>query len=106
MRVGLLERTARDEFGYAPRLKSAGSHSKGHLRRDDAPAGRKSGAGSFADENVIVKIPNICLPCNRIGKQVIRFAVAIKIGYSHHLPAPRKSWARRSADMEVVIHVP
>ena len=53
---------------------------KAHLRRDDAPAGRRYRAVRAADVNVIVQIPYRGLPRARIVKQVIRFAVAVKIG--------------------------
>ena len=33
-----------------------------------------------ADKNVVVKIPDHRLPRNEIGKQVIRSAIAVKVG--------------------------
>ena len=48
-------------------------------RRHDAPAGPQRGAVNVANENLVVKIPYHRLPRDRIVKQVIRFAVAVKI---------------------------
>ena len=45
-----------------------------------APAGWKSWAESAADKNVVVEIPDRCLASGRIVKQIIGFAVTVKVG--------------------------
>ena len=49
-------------------------------RRDDAPATPDSRTGGVANEQIIVQVPNRCLACAGIVKQVVGSAVAIEIG--------------------------
>jgi hypothetical protein len=50
------------------------------LRRDDARAGWDSRTGGVANQQIIVQVPNRCLACARIIKQIVGSAVAIEIG--------------------------
>jgi hypothetical protein len=53
---------------------------KDRSRRDDAPAGPDSRTGGVANEQIIVEVPNRCVACARIVKQIVGSAVAIEIG--------------------------
>jgi hypothetical protein len=55
----------------------------GQLRRDQAPARRKSWALRGADVNVVIQITDCCLATGRIVKQIIRVPVTVKVGGSH-----------------------
>src|SRR6266478_5319450 len=62
------------------------------LLPDQAPAGLKSRAVRGANENVIVHIPDRCLPRSSIVKQVVWLQVSVKIGRRHERPAGRNDW--------------
>ena len=71
-------------------------------RRDDAPAVPNSRTGSVAKELIIVQVPNRCLACAGIVKQMVGSLVAIEIGDSSHTAS---NWKRRAgclADAHVV----
>jgi len=65
----------RDALQTHPELESSD-----RSRRDHAPAGQDGRTGSVANEQIIVEVPNRCLACARIMKQVVGSSVAIEIG--------------------------
>src|SRR6266850_29636 len=66
---------------------------KSSLRRHNASAGRKTGTKQARASDVIIKIPYHRLSRASIKKEVIRMAVAIKVGHAHDGPADRKNGA-------------
>src|SRR2546428_5274127 len=50
-----------------------------HLLRDQTPAGRKSWTIRTADINIVIQIPDRCLACPGVVKQIIRFAVTVQV---------------------------
>src|SRR5439155_1320715 len=53
------------------------------LLPDQAPAGRHSRAKRAADENVVVHVPDRCLPHRGIVKHIVWLSVSVKVGYYH-----------------------
>src|SRR5437667_138404 len=81
--------------------------------RDQAPAGRKSRAVRGTDKNIVVHIPDRCLPCASIVKHVTWLAVPVKVGCRHQLPAAGQSrpvsathepWPRQVPDCRLKGH--
>src|SRR5436190_6724516 len=52
-------------------------------RPEQAPARRNSRAVRGADEDVVVQIPDRCLTAAGTVKQIVRMAVAVKVGCCH-----------------------
>ena len=50
-------------------------------RTSQSPTSRKSGAKRAADQNVVIQIPDRCLPCAGITEHPVRVAVAVKVSY-------------------------
>src|SRR5438093_409501 len=70
------------------------------------PAGRKSWTVRAADENVVVQIPDRCLTRAGVLKYIIRFSVAVKIGYPDQCITTCNRRCGRAADANVVVQIP
>ena len=68
-------------------------------RADQAPARRESWAKAAVYENVVIEVPDRCLPGSGFVKHIIRPVVAVKVGDSRQFPISGKARAEcRSND--------
>ena len=54
---------------------------------DQAPANWKSRTERATDKNVVIQIPDRCLTRGAVVKQIIGFAITIKVGCGYQSPA-------------------
>ena len=66
------------------RCGSAQFKQKINLGCDQAPASGESRTESAVNENIVVQIPDRCLPRPGVVKDVVRVAIPVKVGRRHN----------------------
>src|SRR5438128_12556347 len=72
-------------------LREARAATNSQLKRYQAPAGRKSRTISTADKDGVVHVPNRRLAVARLVKDIVWFAIAVKVTCRHQFPAAGES---------------